>query len=259
MSTILYKKINEVIATVTFNRPTAMNSLDHVMAEEFLNVVIEIEKDPAIRVVILQGMGDQFMAGGDIGFFYQHLNSINEQSQQMIEQVHSITRKLMSLPKMILASVHGAVAGIGISFMLAADLVIASENTKFTMAYSAIGASPDGGVTYHLPRLVGSKKAMEYLLFSERFTAADAAHHGLINWVVSEEERETKTFNMAQRLASGPQVSFCNIKSLVRNSSEHSLDQQLSLEEKYFVAAASTPDFATGVTAFVKKQKPEFI
>lgn len=258
MNTLIYRFVNPHIACIEFNRPMSMNSLNNEMASELYATLEQVEQNEELRVLILQGAGNQFMAGGDIGFFYQHLNDIGEQAKVMIQEVHQTIKKITELDKLVIASVHGAVAGIGISYMLAADLVIAAEQTKFTTAYSAIGASPDGGMTYHLTRHLGMKKAMELLILSDRFDAAQAHSLGMLNFVVPDMEREAMTLKLAERIAKGPQKSFKQIKKLVRVSSSNTLDNQLKLEEGYFIEAAGTRDFATGVSAFVRKEKPEF-
>jgi len=174
-NTVLLNKDNAV-ATITFNRPDAMNAFNHEMADEFQNIIQEVKSDPTIRAIQLSGAGDLFMAGGDIEFFYKNLEQMPAGVKEIINQVNQTITAIREMEKPVLACVHGAVAGIGISFMLACDLVIAAEDTKFTLAYSGIGTSPDGGASYNLPRLVGSKKAMELLLLSERFDAQTATH-----------------------------------------------------------------------------------
>lgn len=255
MNTILVSYPESAIAELSFNRPNNMNTLNDVMAEELLNALNEIENNPNIRVLILKGSGSQFMAGGDIEFFYKHMNQIGAQSEEIIKKVHQASKRLIEMPKVVIASVQGAVAGIGVSFMLACDLIIAAENTVFTMAYSGIGASPDGGATYHLPRIVGYHKALELLLFSERFNARQAHEWGLVNKVVSENDREHEVLKLAKQIVMGPKISYQHIKTLLRHTYHHTIQQQLDLEAKYFVEAACSEDFAKRVTAFISKKK----
>lgn len=247
------------IATIHFNRPDAMNSLNETMADEFLHAITTLEKQDDIKLVILQGSGKTFMAGGDISFFYQHLNHIGEKINSIIEKVHKISQKLQSMNKIVLACVHGSVAGIGMSFMLTADLVIAAENTKFTMAYSKLGTSTDGGATYYLPRHLGIKKAMQLALLSEAFASSEAERLGLINWVVADTELENFKNKLADKIVNGPTIALNNIKHLIQQSFNNDLDAQLQAEQKAFVTAVQTEDFRQGVTAFINKEKPTFI
>ena len=142
--TVLFS-VNESIATIAFNRPEAMNSFDHRMADELEALTEIVADDPSIRVVLLKGAGHLFMAGGDIKFFYDRLDKMPAGVMKIVRTLNATIHNFMNMPKPVLASVHGSVAGVGISLMLAADLVIAGENTKFTTAYSGIGISPDGG------------------------------------------------------------------------------------------------------------------
>ena len=151
-----------------------------------------------------------------------------------------------------------AVAGAGMSLLAAADLAIAADGTKFSMAYSAIGTSPDGGSTWFLPRLVGARRAMELLLLSEPFDVATALRYGLVNRVVPADELEAATAQLARRLAGGPARAHAEIKALVNRSFETPLPAQLDAEAAAFARCAATRDFNEGVTAFVGKRKAKF-
>lgn len=258
METIVFSKLGS-IATIGFNRPQAMNAFNHIMAQELLVATNEIKADTAIRAVLLSGMGKLFMAGGDIQFFHQHLATMPHGVSDIVENLNQVIHNLMTMPKPVLASVHGSAAGVGVSLMLACDLVMASEDTKFTMAYSGLGISPDGGASFNLPRNVGMKKAMEWLLLPDLFSAAEAKAHGLINWVVPAAELEAATQKCLARLAAGPSFSYAHIKQLLQASLHNTLDAQLELEKEAFIACTTSDDFATGVKSFLQKQKPEFV
>lgn len=257
-SIVQIEEQTENIAMITINRPHVMNSLNDELAKELLAALEKLENNCANKVIVLQGAGQQFMAGGDIHFFAESLHYIKDKANQMIETVHRITEIICNSSKLYIASVHGAVAGIGLSFMLACDLVIASEKTKFTTSYTKLGASPDGGLTHFLPRLVGHKKAMKLLLFSDLISSEEALELGLINWMVKEEERQQKTMEIAEYLTNGPTVSFQSIKKLLLAAENNTLKEQLDLEKQNFVQAASSQDFSAGVSAFITKQKPLF-
>ena len=250
------------IATLTLNRPQALNALDLQMTMELSAVTSLLESDARVRCVVLQGAGDHFMAGGDIKTFYQGLEDPAEQRQlgfeRMIAEVHASITRLRRMPKPVIASVHGAVAGFGISLMSACDLVIAADNSYFTLAYCHIGTSPDGGSTYALPRSVGTKAAMEIALLGERFDAPRALSLGLVNRVVALADRAAATDALAARLAQGPTAVYGRTKRLINESLEHSLAEQLLAEQQSFAASAACPDFAEGVRAFVEKRKPNF-
>jgi 2-(1,2-epoxy-1,2-dihydrophenyl)acetyl-CoA isomerase len=177
---------------------------------------------------------------------------------EMAGALHAAIRALRDADKPVIASVHGAVAGAGMSLLAAADLAIAADGTKFSMAYSAIGTSPDGGSTWFLPRLVGARRAMELLVLSEPFDAATALSFGLINRVVSAAELEAATAQLARRLAAGPARAYAETKALVNRTFETPLAAQLDAEAAAFARCAATQDFTEGVTAFVEKRKAKF-
>ena len=177
---------------------------------------------------------------------------------ELAGELHRAILALRQAPKPVLAAVHGAVAGAGVSVMAAADLAIAADDTKFTLAYSRIGASPDGGSTWFLPRLIGARRALELMLLADNFDAQTALQFGLVNRVVAAAALEAETARLAQRLADGPTLAYAATKALVNRSFESPLADQLDAEAAAFAQCAATRDFAAGVTAFVSKAKPEF-
>lgn len=256
--TLLFSK-QENMATITFHRPSAMNAFDGHMADELANITEMVANDDSIRAVLLNGSGRLFMAGGDIQFFYQQLDTMPAGVMKIIQALNVSITHLMTMQKPVLASVHGSVAGVGVSLMMACDLVIAAENTKFTMAYSGLGISPDGGASYNLPRIVGTKKAMEWLLFPDIFSAHEAKSHGLINWAVTEDQLENQTQYLMKRLANGPTKSYANTKNLVNQTWRHSFEEQLEIEAIAFESCTTSADFKSGVTHFIHKTKPVFL
>ncbi len=250
--------IEQHIATITFNRPEAMNTFNQQMAEELEAVTEQVRHDASVRAVLVNGAGPLFMAGGDISFFAANLQSMPRGVMKIMHALNAAIIHLMEMPKPVLASVHGSVAGVGMSIMMACDLIIAAESTKFTMAYSGIGITPDGGATYQLPRLVGTKKAMEWLLLSEVFTAETAHAFGLVNWVVAKESLAQETARLLQRLANGPTRALADAKRLVNQSWQQSLETQLAHEATAFAACTTTTDFRAGVSAFLGKKAVAF-
>jgi len=259
MSKTVQLTIQNSIATITLNRPEAMNSFNREMAEDLEKITEQVRADSAIRAVLLKGAGNLFMAGGDIKAFHERLETMATDVMHDIRLLSASILNLMQMPKPVLACVHGSVAGVGMSFMMAADLVIAAENTRFTMAYGSIGLSPDGGSSYLLPRLVGTKKAMELILLSDLFDAKTAQNYGLINWAVPAENLASETERLLQRLANGPTHAYAQAKHLLNQSWDNSLTAQLDAEGRAFASCCTTADFKTGITAFLNKKKPEFI
>jgi 2-(1,2-epoxy-1,2-dihydrophenyl)acetyl-CoA isomerase len=252
------------VATVTLNRPGVLNALNHALADELLEVLPALGADPAVRVVVIRGAGDAFMAGGDIGYFRRKLEehpdreSFRPLIRELVGRAQRIATLLREMPKPVIASVHGGCAGFGLSMMLASDLAIAADNAKFTLAYIHLGTTPDGGASYHLPRIVGQKKAAEIALLADRFGAAEAERLGLVNRVVPLAELAAATASWAGRIAKGPALAYARTKQLLNVSAGNSLAEQLDAETESFVSSAVSNDFAVGVTAFIDKKAPSF-
>ncbi len=250
------------IATLTLNRPASRNLLDMEMALALRASFDAVAIDPDVRAVVLQAAGKHFMVGGDVNWFHGLLDAEPTERRRklnrMIDEVHGTIVRIRSMDKPVLAVVRGAAAGFGFSLMAACDLVVADRTAFFTLAYSGLGASPDGGSTYSLPRLLGPKRAMEMALLNERMDAVHAQELGLINRVVEAEALESVVAELARRLAVGPTLAFARTKRLINTSLEHSLADQLQAEERGFLESALTGDFAEGVRAFVEKRMPEF-
>lgn len=253
---------NDGIFEITLNRPKQLNALNRDMLEQLLEVTAQVETNDDVRCVIIRGEGNHFMAGGDIVFFHQSINESNEYKlgmfNQLISNVHILVERLAELPVPVIASVRGAAAGFGISLVAGCDLAIASNNSFYTSAYNLLGTSPDGGSTYYLPRSVGSKKAMEIILLTKRYTAEEALQMGLINSVVDDRRLESETRAIAQVIAKSARNAVSSAKRMVRQSLQNDLNNQLQTELQNFLKCAVSQDFTEGVRAFVEKRKPKF-
>jgi 2-(1,2-epoxy-1,2-dihydrophenyl)acetyl-CoA isomerase len=251
-----------VVATLTLNRPEVLNTLDFAMVEKLVARTAEVAADDSLRVVVLRGAGKHFMAGGDVRTFAGELAhppaTRQADFQRMVERVHVAVEHLHRMPHPVVGRVQGAVAGIGLSFMNACDLVVAADNAYFTSAYRHIALTPDGGGSWTLPRIVGLRKAMEILLLSERFDAGEALRLGLVNRVVAAEMLDAEVDAIVRGLAAAPVLATRNAKRLVRDSLTRTLSEQLQAEAVSFGQCTATADFAEGITAFVEKRPARF-
>ncbi|GAB3629735.1 hypothetical protein GCM10027419_45900 [Pandoraea terrae] len=179
-------------------------------------------------------------------------------ADSLIKPIHAGIALLAQLPMPVVASVHGAVAGAGLSITLAADLAIAADDTTFSTAYIKIGASPDASSSWHLPRIVGLRKAMEICLLGERIDAHEALRLSLVNRVVPTADLVAQTEALVQRLAAGPTVALARTKQLLRAAQTSDLASQLSAEHEAFRSCAALEDFREGVNAFFDRRKPQY-
>jgi 2-(1,2-epoxy-1,2-dihydrophenyl)acetyl-CoA isomerase len=250
------------IAVLTANRPEARNALSLEMRAALTDVLHDIEQDDSVRAVVLRGAGDHFMAGGDVkgmaDAFTQTPEEIRKQFVLRIHDLHPIMFAMRRMPKPIIAQVAGAAAGAGVSVALSCDLVVAADNSFFTLAYVNIGTSPDGASTYQIPRTLGIKRAMEMTLLGDRIDAQKALDWGLVNFVVPAAQLEAETMKLAERLANGPTFVYGQAKKLLYQSLHRDFEAQLQAEGEAFAACAARADFKEGVMAFVEKRKPNF-
>ena len=204
MSQSILLSVEAGVATLSFNRPQVFNAMDPEMMVRFRAAAEGVERDATVRALVLRGEGKAFVAGGDVALFHQHIEALPEAIVRWGRDMHFAILALRRMAKPVLASVHGACAGAGFSILCAADLAVAADNARFSLAYANIGASPDGGSSHFLPRLVGYKKAMELTLLPDLFGADVARDLGLVNWVVPADQIAQETARIARRLADGP-------------------------------------------------------
>ena len=250
------------VATFTLNRPKALNSLDESMTKAFVPAIQQIAADASIRVVIVQGAGEHFMAGGDIKGFAATLEASGPERQthfrDMIHYLHGGIELMQRMPIITVSKVRGACAGFGMSLAIGCDLTIASDDAYFATAYKTIGLTPDGGQSYFLPRLVGIKKAMELTLLSERIKADEAERLGFVNKVVPLAELDATVDKIAQQIARGARGSMAGAKRLIGTSLSNTMSEQLNAEADSFSSCAAKDDFAEGIRAFIEKRHAKF-
>ncbi|KUI34234.1 enoyl-CoA hydratase-related protein [Mycobacterium sp. GA-2829] len=258
LQTIDYRVENGV-AVVCLNRPDQHNAINLRMGEETLEVAQRIEADRSIRAVLICGNGPAFTVGGDISFFLEGgREGYDGLFERMIKPYHRGFEILSRVEAPIVAAAHGAVAGGGLGFIYAADIVLAAEGAKFITAFAGIGLSGDGGGTYHLPRLIGPRRAAQAYLRNTPITADEALAWGLVNEIVPAAELRDRATALAEKLAAGPTVAFATMRSLLRDSWSNDLTAQLAAELEGTKATGRTQDAAAAFTAFAAKQKPTF-
>lgn len=249
--------IDNNIAYLRFNRPEAMNTYNFEMSQELPDCIESLAENKKISVVVITGE-PVFMAGGDIEFLKLASSDNQEPTIAAIASLNETILSIQSMDKIVVAGVQGACAGAGLSIMLACDLAYCATGTKFNPAYVHLGLSPDGGMSYTLPRIVGHKKALEMILLSEPFRADEALEIGIVNQVLAKENFSNQIEQIAFELAKKPRQAVAGIKELLGRSHRNTLQDQLSLELDSFVTCTKTADFKIGVEAFLNKTTAEF-
>jgi len=249
--------VDNHIARIHFNRPECLNAVDVATSQGVLVAAQQLQSEPSVRVIVLSGEGRSFMAGGDLAFF-RSADDRAAAAHEVINPMHAGLKLLASLPQPIISSVQGPIAGAGMSIALFADFVIAADNTVFNSAYINVANNADCSGSWSLPRLVGSRKAMEILLLSNNIDAEQALALNLVTQVVPLAELAAATETLAKKLALKAPLAAASIKQLVRSSFENSLARQLELEESLFAQNASSNDFREALDAFFEKRKPEY-
>lgn len=254
-ATILYDK-RDGVATITLNRPDALNAFTPEMNKELLDALKDSDRDKEIRCLVLTGAGDRaFCAGQDLkGRTPEKKGSLGESLRLRYNPIILAMRRT---EKPVVCAVNGVAAGAGCNLTLACDLRIASENARFIEAFVRVGLGPDCGGSYFMPRLIGLSKAMEMFLLGEPLSAEQALHYGLVAKVVPVDALAQETRSIAQRLACGPR-SVGLIKRAMNRSMYAELEGQLEYEAYLQEIAGRTRDYDEGVLAFMGKRTPVF-
>jgi 2-(1,2-epoxy-1,2-dihydrophenyl)acetyl-CoA isomerase len=245
------------VKRITFNNPARRNAIDFEMFEAFAAAVEEAATDES-RVVVVTGAGDFFCAGLDMKSINPAELAALDVAARIRELINPPVMRLRMLPKPVVARVHGPAAGIGFSYVLASDVVVASDEATFSQSFVRIGLMPDGGATQLLPALVGRAKAFELMATGETVSAQDAQRLGIVGRVVPRAELDAAVDELAARLAAAPQPSLARIKAALNLSEQQALATSLDFEAEGQAACFRSADFLEGVTAFMQKRAPQF-
>ena len=249
--------LEEGVKRITFNNTARRNAVDFGMFEAFAAAVDEAARDES-RVVVITGAGDFFCAGLDMKSVSPAELASMDVAARIRELINPPVVGLRNLPKPVVARVHGPAAGIGFSYVLASDVVVASDEATFSQSFVRVGLMPDGGATHLLPALVGRAKAFELMATGDTISAQDAQRLGLVSRVVPRSELDAVCDELAARLAAAPQPSLARIKAVLNLSEQQALAASLDFEAQGQADCFRSPDFLEGVTAFMQKRAPQF-
>ena len=258
LQTIDYR-VSHGVAELCLNRPDHRNAINMQMAQETLEVARRIAADSTVRAVLICGNGSALSVGGDIDFFLDgHTGQLGELLTAMTTPFHLAFDLLSRLDVPIVAAAHGAVAGGGLGYVYSADLVLADESTRFVTAFSALALSGDGGGTWHLPRLVGARRAAECYLRNRPISAAEALQWGLVNEIVPADELRSRATALARELADGPTLAYATMRRLLRDSWHNDLHTQLIAETDGLRRTGDSRDAAAAIPAFAARRQPQY-
>ena len=242
---------------MTINRPKVNNALDEQTYEEFGKAIDELKIDSSVRVIVITGAGKSFCSGIDLKFASTLKNSSQTEFRILLQKIQNIFL-FEKIDKPVIAAVKGFALGNGCDIALASDIIIASENAKFSMAYTNLGLIPDLGGTFRLPRLVGTAMAKEIILTGEMIDAEKAHNIGIVNKVVSDETLQDEAMAFAQKLAQRAPVALAMAKKAINNGLGGDLYSSLEFETYMQNICIQSEDVTEAVTAFLEKRKPQF-
>lgn len=254
----LLVSIDGPIATLTLNRPAAGNAIDLPLAQALMQAAIRVDQDATVRCVVLTGAGRLFCAGGDLPAFAAAGDQVPGFLSELAGTLHMAVSRLQRMAKPLLVLINGPAAGAGLSLSLIGDIVIAARSAHFTAAYGSVGLSPDGGMSWLLPRLVGMRRAQEMIIANRRVNAEEAAATGLITRMVEDADLSLAGAEAAQTLAIAPTRAIGAARNLLLDSFDGPLEAHLDRETRRIAASGATNDCREGVAAYFARRKPDF-
>jgi len=251
---------DDAVLTLTLNDPDTLNAMDGRMAEEFREA-LQFAADPerGCRCLVLTGAGRAFCSGGNLGMMGGAGREDTDRHEvRLATHHHRFMKMLRDLPFPVITAVNGPAVGLGFAYALAGDLIVAAQSAYFLAAFRNLGVTPDGGLSWTLPRLVGWARARELLFLGNRLPADRALDWGLINRVYDDGTFRDETLQLAREIAAGPTAALARIRRLAWDSWEQDFATQLDQEERLQLEAFATADAREGVMALLEKRGANF-
>jgi enoyl-CoA hydratase/carnithine racemase len=259
LTDIQYEKKNG-IAIATFNRPAVLNAFRQATLREFKSILDDVQADDTIRVVIITGNGRAFSAGIDLKEMANSSSDVRTLKQEYdeLQAIQDVTRRMVHLPKIIIAAVNGIAVGIGVETALASDIRLAADKATFAFAEVKRALFETNGVMYILPRLVGLGRALQMLLTGEIVSALDALNAGLVTRVVAQEQLMEYAIDMAQTIAANAPLSVRLVKQTMHKTYDLDLEAMMQLEVDGMMQCYRSEDLVESLNAFLKKRPPVY-
>ncbi len=255
MTEVLYEKSGGV-GRITLNQPEAGNAFNQPVADALLAVALEVTHDPEVRVVTLTGAGRMFCVGGDLGDFGRNIDRIGAFLAQLAGTLHQALAQFAVMKKPLIALVNGPAAGAGMSLAISGDFVLVAPEANFTAAYGAIGLTPDGGMTWTLPRLIGLRQAQDIILSNRRVGAEEAVRIGIATRLVN--DLKTEGAALAEQLRNQAIAALGQARWLLETGMTRDYVAQMDRELQCIVAAGEGSEGRIGVSGFLSRSKPDF-
>ncbi|MCP3379931.1 enoyl-CoA hydratase/isomerase family protein [Bradyrhizobium sp. CCGUVB4N] len=244
----------EKIATVTLSRPDHGNTIDPALARALLEAAKRCDEDDDIRCVVLTGRGKLFCGGGDVSAFAAAGADVSAFLEDLAETLHAAIMRLMRMRKPLITLVNGPAAGAGMSLAMIGDFALAARSAHFSPAYTALGLSPDGGMSWLLPRVVGLRRAQEIILSNRRVPSDEAERIGIVTRIVDGEQLLASGAELAAKLVAEPVAAFGAVRRLLLESYDSTLEAQLEREMRSIAALGNSEESRRRVAAFVARR-----
>lgn len=258
MSEPIRTMVEGAVGTIILSAPDTGNAIDQAFCDALLEAVHQMEGDDAVRCVLLQGSGRFFCVGGNIGAFSEAAHDLGSFTRNLTASLHMAIARLAAMTKPVVIAVNGPAAGAGLGLALVGDMVFAADSARFSVAYPAIGLSPDAGVSYFLPRLVGLRKAQEMLFLGKSLDAQEAVTAGLVSAAFADDALIDHAKATASKLSQMPTRALARSKRLFLESSSTQLEVQLERESQAIARCATEPHADEGVAAFLGRRPAIF-
>ncbi|MFE9258810.1 enoyl-CoA hydratase/isomerase family protein [Streptomyces sp. NPDC006879] len=264
MADTVLHEVTDGLATITINRPEAMNAMNIEAKVALRDALRTAGDDPAVRAVVLTATGRAFCVGQDLKEHVALLAADREHGSDhtmttVREHYNPIVRAITQMPKPVVAAVNGVAAGAGFGFALAADYRLVADSAAFNTSFAGVALTADSGVSWTLPRLIGQSRASDLLLFPRSVPAAEALELGIANRVVATDRLAEEAAALGRTLAEGPTAAYSAIKQSLAFGTSHSLAESLEREDELQTRAGASEDHSIAVAAFLAKEKPKYL